>query len=307
MSYVNSFHDNHVHFHGDVDSLDMCSKFKKSGGTSLNLVTTHMEQESLDFIKTYIQTIQQSNLIRSRGISTYITLGPHPDWQLDYFRKFSSIEKSEEKMISALDSLQPFIDDGIIDCIGEIGLPTRIPENIFGLETEEKKKLFMRSSLRIMKYAFVLAKDNDLPIMIHQPSSNQSERLYNLSKIAREIGYSRKNVMQHFCKPLLTPSENFGITPSIISFPSHIKKLKRRKNDLEKNNFFLETDYMDLECMKDKVCPISSVPSIFQELISEGFISRERSEYLSSDFPSIIYRGRAKTRKWNIKGIKLLS
>ncbi|MGC8599211.1 MAG: TatD family hydrolase [Thermoplasmata archaeon] len=246
--------DNHVHLQKGGENVNAAKRYEGSGGKIINICNLPLNfRPSLDyFIEMYEDTIRiAEDVRRETSLKVLVTIGPYP---VDVIRSVELIgfEKTEELFLKATEIAARFIMEGKANAIGEIGRP----------HFKVDKKIWDFSN-SILEKQMGIAKDFDLPVVLHTESASEST-FREISVMAERAGIKKWKVVKHYSPPLVLENENHGIFPSVISSRDNVRNAIKKGLD-----FFMETDFLDDPERKGAVMDIETVPKRFRMLEQE--------------------------------------
>ena len=267
--------DNHMHLKEDGRYVDAVAEFKKYGGTCLNFcpytdVKSIIEEKS--YIKCYEKGIKiAKNAMEKTGVKIFLTVGPYP---VDYLKLRESIGRQQaiELMKRGMEEAKEFCIDGKAIAMGEIGRPH------FKVDEQAWK-----DSNDILLYGMELAKEADVPVIIHMEKATPSN-MKEIAEMAQRVGLNKDKVIKHYAPPLIKKEENAGIFPSVIASEKNIEEALKKGT-----RFMLETDYLDDTSRPGAVLALKTIPKKIRKLISEGKMSEEEAFIINKENPEKMY------------------
>ena len=267
--------DNHMHLRKDGRYIEAIKEFKKYGGTHLNFCPYTNFKEVIkegSYIKLYEDGIKMAREGEEKtGVKIFLTIGPYP---IDYLKMKEAIgmEKAMALMKRGMEEAYKFCTEGKAIAIGEIGRPH--------FKVDEKT---WNESIEIMKYGMMLAKDADVPVLLHMEGANK-RNMEELAKMADEVGLSKDKVIKHYSPPLVKKEENFGIFPSVLAKKDAVEEAFRKGY-----RFMLETDYLDDLKRPGAVLDLKTIPKRINYLLKERKINEEDVYIINKENPEKIY------------------
>ena len=267
--------DNHMHLRRDGFFIDAIKEFKRYGGSHLNFCPYTDYRRVLkekSYAGIYDDAIKLAKEAEEKtGVKIFITLGPYP---VDYVKMKEIVGKEEamKLMKKGMEEAYELCMEGKAIAIGEIGRPHfKVDDTTW------------QESIEIMKYGMMLAKDANVPVLLHMESATQ-KNMKELAAMADEIGIERSKIIKHYSPPLIKKEENFGIFPSVLAKKEYAIKA------FEKGHYFmLETDYLDDPRRPGAVLSLKTVPRRINDLLSRGVISEEDVYKINKENPEKIY------------------
>ncbi len=267
--------DNHMHLSKNGRYIEAIEEFKKYGGTHLNFCPyTDIKKiiESKSYMKCYEEGIKLAKkAMEKTKVKIFLTIGPYP---IDYIKMKELIgrEKTIEIMMKGMEEAQKLCLEGKAIAIGEIGRPH------FKVD-----KQTWEDSNKIMEYGMMLAKEADVPVILHMEKATP-DNMKEIAERARKIGIKTDKVIKHYAPPLVKFEENYGIFPSIISTEENIEEALSKGY-----RFMLETDYLDDLKRPGAVLALRTIPKKINKLIREGKMGEEEAFIINKDNPEKIY------------------
>ena len=209
------FFDNHMHLNKKGRYIEATIEFKKYGGTHLNFCPYTDIKEILknkSYTKCYENGLKIAKEAEEKtGVKIFLTVGPYP---VDYLKMRNLVgrDKALNLMKKGMEEAQKMCQNGDAIAIGEIGRPHfTVDESV------------LNDSNSIMKYGMQLAKEIDVPVILHMEGANQ-KNMKEISEMARKVGIDVNKVIKHYSPPLIKKEENFGIFPSVIAKGKNIEE-----------------------------------------------------------------------------------
>ena len=207
--------DNHLHLRRDGRFIDAIKEFKKGGGTHFvlcQLPMTNLVIRDKSYESCYKETLAMADEIRSNiNIGVFVTVGPYP---VDYLRLLEKFDRD-----SAINIMKKGIDEAANLCeekkcigIGEIGRPH------FPVDQQ-----IIEDSNEIMLYGMEVAKDVDVPVVLHTESTTPKQ-CKELVEMGQKVGLPANKIVKHFAPPLVLKDENYGLMPSFLASEKNIAK-----------------------------------------------------------------------------------
>ncbi len=260
--------DNFMHIRPSGDFINAALRFKKAGGTALNLVNFPEHYNVIGYYnRLYDETIKTGKII-GEYLNIVITIGPYP---LDYiYFKNLGLDPLKE-MINGIDLAVNIIKNGYADALGEIGTPH------FQVDSN-----FYNTCLKVLDYALKISKDNDIPLIIHSEDldCNGYKALENRIKT---FGNINRTVKHHANPDNIKCCDK--IYKSIVASRSGIRKALSLKKP-----FMIETDYVDDRSKPGKVIPPESVPLRAKMIMNNYDNADDILSMMFSEIPYKIYK-----------------
>ncbi len=247
--------DNHVHLEPVRGrNVDAVKEFEAHGGT--HIIVSHLPYEEIpvraveDFRKSFEVTVTTVERVNAEtGVKAFATVGPYPV-ELIGLEKIYGLAKAKQIMIEGMDIAAEFVHNQDAIAIGEVGRPH------FEVSQE-----ILEASNEILEHGMMLAKKENCAIILHTESATAAS-MKELAEMADRAGLDRGRVVKHYCGPLVTQDENFGLMPSVLASRENIEAA------LEKGlRFMMETDFLDDPKRPGAVLNITTVPKRTQQMI----------------------------------------
>ncbi len=247
--------DNHMHLQEHGENVLAAMRFKKAGGTHLNLTNVPNNKYPMKegyYKKIYDDTIKMAEKVKKEaGVEVLVTIGPYPVDMVHMVEKGSSVEDARDFMIKGLHLAEKYVQEGIANAIGEIGRPH------FPVSRE-----IWEASNEVIVEGMKIAKSLEVPVILHTESATE-KTWRELASLADKAGISRDMVIKHYSPPVVD-ERNMGIFPSIIASRKNVREALKQGT-----RFLLETDFMDEPSRPNAVLPIESVPKRAQFIRQE--------------------------------------
>ena len=267
--------DNHLHLRREGLFLDAVKDFKKSGGTHFVLCQYPMTKlviKNKRYKEIYEYTLEMADEIRSKiDIGVFVTVGPYPVDYLYLYEKFGR-KKTIEIMKKGMEEAADLCKEKKCIAIGEIGRP-HFPV----------KKQVIEDSNEILKYGMQIAKDIDVPVVLHTESTTP-ESCKEFAEMGKSIGILPSKIIKHYSPPLILKSENYGIMPSVLASKKNILAAVKKGT-----RFFMETDYIDDLKRPGAVLGPKTVPKRTLELLENNVVTEEEIYKIHKENPEKIY------------------
>lgn len=268
--------DNHMHLRRDGKYLDAVKEFKKHGGTHLIIAQYPMPAlvaQERSYTGIYQETVKMAEEVREKtNVKAFVTVGPYPADYLYFKDKFGREEAIKLMKKGMEEAVKLCLENPLCVGIGEVGRPH------FRVSKED----FVDSN-EIMLYGFELAKDNDLPIVLHTEKTTPT-LCKELAEMAKRINLPPDRIVKHFSPPLISLEENYGLIPSVLSTWKNIKEAIGKGE-----RFLMETDYIDDPKRPGAVLSLKTVPRCTKRLIEMGLTDPETMYKIHKDLPERVY------------------
>ncbi|HEC82804.1 MAG TPA: metal-dependent hydrolase [Thermoplasmatales archaeon] len=269
------FFDNHMHLSKKGRYIEAIRDFKRYGGTHLNFCPyTNIKKiiKNRSYMECYEDGIKIAmEAEKKTGVRIFLTLGPYP---VDYLKLREMIGRSEavNLMKKGMEEAQKLCQEGKAIAIGEIGRPH------FPVDEEA-----LNDSNIIMRYGMELAKEVNVPVILHMEGANQ-KNMREISETAKKVGIDAGRVIKHYSPPIIKKEENFGIFPSVIAKEKNIEEAIKKGL-----RFMLETDYLDDLSRPGAVLALHTIPKKLKKLLSEEKVREDEIMIINKDNPEKIY------------------
>jgi len=267
--------DNHMHLQERGDFINAIQGFMKYGGTHLNFCP-YTRVGAIAKEKSYMGCYEEGlklaeHAMQKTGVTIFVTCGPYP---VDYLklRDIMGRKDAVALMKKGMEEAQHLCMEKKAIAIGEIGRPH------FKVDEEA-----WRDSNEILEYGMVLAREADVPVVIHMEGATPTN-MKELVEMARKAGLPKEKVIKHYSPPLIRPEENHGIFPSVIASESNIRE------SLKKGlRFMLETDYLDDVRRPGAVLALHTIPKKLQKLLQQEEITDDEMIVINKENPETVY------------------
>ncbi len=269
-------YDNHFHMSPSGRNIDALLEFESAGGTGITLVTLPYSEvpitDGRDFSRSYEITYDLARKARDlTDLEINVAVGPYPVLIIP-LAEHHGLAAAEEMLMQGMEDAARDVSEGKACAIGEIGRPH--------FETDVR---YVEASNRILQRGMELAKENDVPVIIHCESDQETNR--SLSEIARKAGLDPGLVIKHSSLPLVTEEETFGVMPSMPASKSNIKIALAKGTD----RFMIETDYIDDPNKPMAVMAPTTVPNKVHQILGSGMAGIDTIYRVCKDIPDSLY------------------
>ncbi|MBQ8179049.1 MAG: TatD family hydrolase [Candidatus Methanomethylophilaceae archaeon] len=270
-------YDNHIHMSPSGRNVDALREFQAAGGTGLTLVTLPYEEVRIahgdDFARSYEVTYSMADRAReATDLEINIAVGPYPVLILPLSEMYG-LERAEEMMVEGMEAAARDVAEGRAVALGEIGRPH------FPVSDE-----IWDASNRILSRGMELARELDVPVIIHCESDADTDR--SLAEMADRAGLDRGLVVKHSSPPWVTEEETHGVMPSIPASKANLKEALSKGTD----RFMMETDYIDDPAKPGSMMPVTTVPKKVAAWLSNGQVPVESIHRICGDIPDSLYK-----------------
>ncbi len=275
MGYI-PVYDNHIHMSPHGRNVDALKEYGAAGGTGLTLVTlpypeVHIGKGS-DFARSYEITFDLAHRASEEtDLEINVAVGPYPVLLIGLAETFGLV-KAEEMLMEGMEAAGKAVQEGKAVAIGEIGRPH------FECSGEIRE-----SSDRILLRGMEIAKENDVPVIIHCESDGNTDR--SLAALAGKAGLDPGLVVKHSSPPWVTEEETHGVMPSMPASKTNIKEALAKGTD----RFMLETDYIDDPEKPGAVMSVTTVPNKVRWMLASGTADEEAVCRICRDIPDSLY------------------
>lgn len=269
-------YDNHIHMSPSGRNVDALKEYQSMGGTGLTLVTLPYKEVQItcgeDFSKSYEITYRLAQKAREEtDLEINIAVGPYPVLIIALAEMYG-LEKAEAMMMKGMEDAARDVSEGRACAIGEIGRP-HFPVG----------KDIWDASNRVLLRGMELAKELDVPVIIHCESDGDTDR--SLAELADEARLDRGLVVKHSSPPWVTPEETHGVMPSIPASKTNIKEAISKGTD----RFMIETDYIDDPEKPGAIMSVTTVPKKVSAWVANGQVPMESIYRICKDIPDSLY------------------
>lgn len=270
-------YDDHFHMSPSGRNVDALLEFKAAGGTGITLVTLPYAEVPItrgeDFARSYEITYDLAKKARAvTELEINIAVGPYPVLIIPLAEHYG-LEVAEEMLMKGMEDAAKDVADGKACAIGEIGRPH--------FETDQR---YIDASNRILLRGMELARENDVPVIIHCESGS-TETNRSLADIAKKAGLDPGLVVKHSSPPFVTDNETYGVMPSIPASRSNIKEALSKGT----TRFMIETDYIDDPEKPMAIMAPATVPNKVRQMLGSGMADEEAVRRICKDIPDSLY------------------
>ena len=275
MGYI-PVYDNHIHMSPHGRNVDALKEYGAAGGTGLTLVTlpypeVHIGKGS-DFARSYEITFDLAHRASEEtDLEINVAVGPYPVLLIGLAETFG-LGRAEEMLMEGMEAAGKAVGEGKAAAIGEIGRPH------FECSAEIRE-----SSDRILLRGMEIAKENDVPVIIHCESDGDTDR--SLAALAGKAGLDPGLVVKHSSPPWVTEEETCGVMPSMPASKTNIKEALAKGTD----RFMLETDYIDDPEKPGAIMSVTTVPNKVKWMLASGVADEESVCRICRDIPDSLY------------------
>ncbi|HIG99744.1 MAG TPA: metal-dependent hydrolase [Thermoplasmata archaeon] len=267
--------DNHLHLRRDGRFLEAVKEFKAAGGTHFILCQYPMPETVLkekSYQTCYQETIHMAEEIRSTlDIGVFVVVGPYPVDLLPLQERFGR-QTALSIMRKGMDEAANLCREHLCIAIGEIGRPH------FPVDQQ-----IIQDSNDLLAYGMAQAKDAGVPVVLHTESTTP-KLCEEFVEMGRKVGLNPERIVKHFAPPLITPEENFGLMPSVLSSRKNIVAALQKGT-----RFLMETDYIDDLRRPGAVLAPRTVPKLTKNLLQENLLSEKHAHVIHVENPKNTY------------------
>ena len=269
-------YDNLIHMSPSGRNVEALKEYQAAGGTGLTLVTLPHPEAPItcgeDFARSYEITYSLADKAKEcTDLEINIAVGPYPILLISLMEQYG-LEKAEEFMIKGMEIAARDVAEGRACAIGEIGRPH------FPVDKE-----ILDASNRILLRGMELAKENDVPVIIHCENCDDTDR--SLAELADRAGLDRGLVVKHSSPPWVTPEETCGVMPSIPASKTNTKEALAKGTD----RFMIETDFIDDPVNTTSIMAVTTVPKRVSAWAANGQVPLESIYRICKDIPDSLY------------------
>ena len=270
-------YDDHFHMSPSGRNVQALREFEAEGGTGITLVTLPYPEVPIccggDFARSYEITYDLAlRAERETSVEVNVAVGPYPVLIIPLAERFG-LEEAEAMMVRGMDDAAAAVQEGKAAAIGEVGRPH------FACDPE-----IWDASNRVLAHGMTLAKENDVPIIIH--CENSDDTASSLARIASGAGLDPSMVIKHSSLPLVTGEETCGVMPSIPASKKYIREALAKGTD----RFMLETDFIDDPSKPTSIMACTTVPGKVKWMLASGTCSEESVYRICRDLPGRYYK-----------------
>lgn len=220
----------------------------------------------------YQETLHMAEQIRSDiGIGVYVVIGPYPVDILPLQEKFGR-DTACAIMKKGIDEAATLCTEHQAIAIGEIGRPH------FPVEPQ-----VLTDSNDILTYGMQRAKDVGVPVVLHTESTTPA-LCKEFVEMGNNVGLPAEKIVKHFAPPLITPEENYGLMPSVLSSKKNIIDALQKGD-----RFLMETDYIDDPRRPGAVLGPKTVPKLTKSLLTENIMTERQMHRIHVENPQNTY------------------
>ena len=267
--------DNHLHLRRDGRFLEAIKEFQVVGGTHFVLCQYPMPNIVLkekSYQSCYQETLKMAEEIRtSLKIGVFVVVGPYPV-DLLTLQETLGRDSALSIMRKGMEEAARLCKDHHCIAIGEIGRPH------FPVDPQ-----ILKDSNDLLMYGMAQAKDADVPVVLHTESTSPTQ-CRELVEMGRKAGLPPDRIVKHFAPPLITPEENSGLMPSVLSTRRNITEALRKGT-----RFLMETDYIDDLNRPGAVLATRSVPKLTKNLLQENLLLEKQAYTIHVENPRSTY------------------
>jgi TatD-related deoxyribonuclease len=267
--------ENHLHLRRDGRYIEAVKEFAKAGGTHLVLTQYPMPEQVLaekSYVSIYNDTLRMTDEIMAAvPVKVYAVVGPYP---VDFitFQESLGRDGAIALMHQGMDEAARLCQEQKVIAIGEIGRPH------FPVSPE-----IMRDSTQILQYGMKRAKEVGVPVVLHTETTTPVS-CKEFVELGHSVGLAADAIVKHFAPPLVTPEENAGLMPSVLSSKKNIVTALSKGS-----RFLMETDYIDDLRRPGVVLGPATVPTLTKTLLQRGVMTEVQAETIHRTNPEKTY------------------
>mgnify|MGYP000518809304 FL=1 len=175
-------------------------------------------------------------------------------------------------MKKGMEEAQKLCMEGKAIAIGEVGRP----------HFKVDRQAWEDSNI-ILEYGMMLAKEADVPIILHMEKATQ-KNLKEMAEMAKKVGMRVDKVIKHYSPPLILEEENHGIFPSVLATDENIEAAIKKGR-----RFMLETDFLDDLNRPGAVLALRTIPKKLKKFLRQGLINEDDIAIINKENPEKIY------------------
>jgi TatD-related deoxyribonuclease len=205
------------------------------------------------------------------NVGVYVTVGPYP---VDYLKLKNHFGRAQTLKImrSGMDEAAKLCEEKRCIAIGEIGRPHfPVDEQTFA-DTNE-----------LLLYGMQKAHDSNVPVVLHTERTTP-EQCKELVEMGKKAGLAPDQIVKHFAPPLIHPSENHGLIPSVLASKQNIFEACKKGT-----RFMMETDYIDDVTRPGAVLSPKTVPRRTKELLNHSILNEKQLYEIHQTLPEKTY------------------
>jgi len=201
----------------------------------------------------------------------FIVVGPYP---VDYLtlREHLGREHTLSIMRKGMDEAAALCEEHKAIAIGEIGRPHFPVDDQAWTDAND-----------ILLYGMQKAKDAHVPVVLHTESTTPTS-CKEFVEMGKKAGLPADKIVKHFSPPLITPEENHGLMPSVLSSKKNILTALQKGT-----RFLMETDYIDDLKRPGAVLGPKTVPSLTKKLLETGVMTEAQASIIHKQNPEKTY------------------
>lgn len=270
-------YDDHFHMSPSGRNVEALKEFKAAGGTGITLVTLPYAEVPIrrgeDFATSYEITYDLAKKAREvTGLEVNVAVGPYPVLIIPLAEHYG-LEAAEAMLMKGMEDAARDVSEGKACAIGEIGRPH--------FDTDQR---YIDASNRILSRGMELAKENNVPVIIHCESGSIDTNR-SLAEIAKRAGLEPGLVVKHSSPPFVKDDETFGVMPSIPASKSNIKEALGKGT----TRFMIETDYIDDPQKPMAIMAPATVPNKIRQMLGSGMADGEAVYRICKEIPDSLY------------------
>ncbi len=269
--------DNHCHLDRRGEFLTAVQAFHQAGGTHLNVVHKPDFSDLPKDPEAYRASLASScalaeEIVERTPVVAWATVSPHPVDLVRHVEGGLEVGEAEALVEAGIDAAAELVREGRAIALGEVGRPHfPVPEDV------------MEAANRLFDHAMGLARDLGCAVVVHTESTTP-DVCEEIAGRARRIGLDLDRVVKHYSPPLVLPSENHGLMPSILASRRFCREAASKGD-----RFMLETDYLDDPARPGAVMALTTVPRRSYGLLQDGSLTEELLWRVHKEWPQRAY------------------
>jgi TatD-related deoxyribonuclease len=205
-------------------------------------------------------------------VVAWATVAPHPVDLVRHVEGGLSVVEAEALVEAGIDAAADLVREGRAIALGEVGRPHfPVPDDV------------MDAANRLFEHAMGLARDLGCAVVVHTESTTPDVCM-EIAGRAQRIGLDLDRIVKHYSPPLVLPSENHGLMPSILA-----SRRFCREATAKGDRFMLETDFLDDPKRPGAVMALTTVPKRSYGLLQDGSFTEELLWRIHKEWPQRAY------------------
>ncbi|MEM1509671.1 MAG: TatD family hydrolase [Thermofilaceae archaeon] len=259
--------DNHCHLNplNGMGVKAFAKRFKESGGWFIGLVNLLSWNYGVqvnspeDYRRVYELTVDTAYVLRSKGLTVAVILGPHPAELARLIESGVKPVKAVKFLTEAYRLAAKYVETGKAQGLGEVGRPHwQVPQEI------------VEACNQVMGNVADIAKELNCVVHLHTERAG----LLTVEDMANRFRGLRKTVLHHAEGVYAAQAEKLGLTPSVPAKESEITAAVTCRNVV------IESDFLDDPKRPGAVVAPWSIGRLFSKLIAKGLISEDAANVM---------------------------